>query len=192
VVTNQSIAQTKLYKLKPSANLTTDDKCLNWLESSREVEKILNLTLSLIHPGQFQCGLKILRRLRCSDLTKDIALKWQSVFTGVSVVSNRITPLHRDRNGRPEWFDLLANYCTGEISPRFLVTELGLDLQYSSGTVLAFCGNILEHEVRDWGLGDRVCYAHFMREKVRKRFKADHGGWVNRSVYEKHIPNIDP
>ena len=54
-----------------------------------------------------------------------------------------------------------------------------MDLEYSSGTVVSFCGSILEHEVQTWGVGDRVCYAHFMRETVRNRLDAPPAGWVN-------------
>ena len=133
----------------------------------------------------------MLKKLRKSNWSKDIALKWQSVFTGVSIISNRVTPLHRDSRGRPQWFDLLANFSEGRSTPRFLITELGLDLEYSSGIVLGFCGSILEHEVKAWGQGDKICYAHFMRESVRKRLHVSPPGWVNRSVYEQYIPNTD-
>jgi len=120
--------------------------------------------------------------------TKGVALKWQSVFTGVSIISNRLTPKHRDSKGRPEWYDLLANFFQGGSSPRFLVSDLGLDLNYSSGTVIGFCGSILEHEVKAWGRGDRVCYAHFMRENVRDRLQATPGTWSTGSTYENNPP----
>jgi hypothetical protein len=158
------------------------------MESSREVEKIINLTLSLIHPGQFHCGLQMLKKLRGMKETKKVALRWQSVCTGVSVISNRISPIHRDRKGRPEWYDILANFFQGGSSPRFLVSDLGLDLNYSSGTVIGFCGGILRHEVKPWGKGDRVCYAHFMREEVRERLEVAPGTWSSRSNYENFLP----
>jgi hypothetical protein len=159
----------------------------HWLESSKNVENLINLTLSLINPGQFQCGLQMLKKLRRLKNTKKVAVYWQSVFSGVSVIANRITPIHRDKHGRPEWFDMLANYCRSGSSPRFLVNPIGLDLDYSTGTVIGFCGNILEHQVRAWGEGDRVCFAHFMRDAVREKLQVPFSGWVELSTYKEHL-----
>jgi hypothetical protein len=192
---NQS-PQSPEYELLPSLNIRNDPLASNWLEGSREVEKIINLTLSLIHPDQFQCGLQMLRMLRKTKKTKGVAIKWQSVCTGVSVISNRLSPKHRDGQGRPEWFDILANFFKDDSPtkttkkmnpPSFLVSDLGLDLKYSSGTVIGFCGSILEHEVKPWRRGDRVCYAHFMRENVRTRLGANAAGWSERSIYEDFL-----
>lgn len=150
---------------------------------SNHFERFLNLTLSLIHPQLFRCGLDILQKLRVSGPTMEIAKQWQSVYTGIAIISNRVTPAHRDRRGKPEWFDLLVNYAAIDSAPRLLIPDLGLDLEYSSGTVVGLCGTILEHEVRSWGDGDRICYAHFMREAVRKRLEADDPGWVYQNMY---------
>ena len=77
------------------------------------------------------------------ETTKDIANEWQSVYTGINVISNRLTPAHRDSKGRPEWFNTLANYCDGDSQPRLQITDLGLDLEYSSGTVVGFVDQYL-------------------------------------------------
>jgi Oxygenase domain of the 2OGFeDO superfamily len=155
----------------------------DWLQNSNKFERLLNLTLSLIHPELFKCGLEILQKLRVSRQTMEIANKWQSVYTGIAIISNRITPRHRDTKGKPEWFDLLMNYAGSDANPKLLIRDLGLELQYSSGTVVCLCGMILEHEVGCWGNGDRVCYAHFMRESVRKHLQARDPGWVYQSTY---------
>jgi hypothetical protein len=153
------------------------------LKISNEVERHLNITLSLIHPELFQCGLEMLRQLRLSNNTNQIALEWQSVCTGIAIISNRVTPSHRDSKGRVEWYDLLLSYSASSARPRLLIKDLGLDLDYRSGTVVGLCGTALEHEVGNWGVGDRVCYAHFMRESVRKRLAVPPAGWVNQSMY---------
>lgn len=150
---------------------------------SNEVEGFLNLTLSLINPGLFKCGLNMLKKLRGADETKKISSEWQSVYTGVAVISNRVTPSHRDSKGRPAWYDTLANYCNEDSRPRLLIKDLGMDLKYSSGTVVSLCGSVFEHEVRSWARGDRACYAHFMRESVRKSLEVDPAGWVCQDMY---------
>jgi hypothetical protein len=150
---------------------------------TRDVERFMNLTLSLIHPDLFQCGLEMLRSLRQLDGTEATAQKWQSVYTGIAVVCNRLSPAHRDSKSKAEWFDTLLSYSDIGTSPRLLLTDIGLDLEYSSGTVVGCCGMVLKHEVELWGMGDRICLAHFMRESVRKRLNVNPAGWVYRDKY---------
>jgi hypothetical protein len=125
----------------------------------------------------------MLRKLRKMEKTKGIAKQWQSVYTGISVISNRTTPAHRDSKGQPQWYDLLLNYSNPKANPRLEISDIGLDLDYSNGTVVGFCGSIFMHEVKSWGTADRVCYAHFMREAVRKRLDAPEAGWVQQAFY---------
>jgi hypothetical protein len=174
----------------PSVNLRKQSHLgsSEWITLSKDVEKFLNLTLSLAHPDLFKCGLRMLNKLRHLETTKEIAQEWQSVYTGISVISNRRTPPHRDTKGRPEWFDTLLSYSKPESRPRLLIEDLGLDLEYSSGTVVLLCGSVLKHEVKSWGDGDRVCYAHFLREDVRERLGVRPAGWVDRGRY---LPQSD-
>jgi len=169
----------------PSLNLRTQLYlgAPKWLKLSNEIERFLNLTLSLIHPELYRCGLEMLHKLRRLETTKEIAFEWQSVYTGISIISNRVTPSHRDTKGRAEWYDTLLSFSASGTKPRLLIKDLGLDLEYQSGTVVSLCGTALEHEVRHWGVGDRVCYAHFMRESVRKRLDVAPAGWVDRATY---------
>jgi len=158
------------------------------MEISYDLERFLNLALSLIHPSLYDLGLSMLRKIRQEEDTKEISQQWQSVYTGIAVISNRRSPSHRDTKGRPEWFDTLISYSDSRSRPRLLIEDLGMDLDYSSGTVVSFCGSVLKHEVRSWGVGDRVCYAHFMRDSVRSRLKMPPAGWVNRSMYQGGFP----
>jgi hypothetical protein len=182
--------QDEQYFLKPSDNIRKNFYLANrWIQDTHKFERFLNLTLSLIHPELFEMGLHMLRKLRKEDYTRDISREWQSVYTGISAIVNRITPGHRDSKGRPEWFDLLVNYNNkGKGSnPRLFIEDVGLDLNYSSGTVIALCGSVLKHEVRQWGGGDRICMAHFMREAVRKRLNVHAAGWVEQSTYYQYF-----
>jgi hypothetical protein len=118
-------------------------------------------------------------------MTKDVASKWQSVFTSITIISNRATPSHQNLKERPEWFDGLLNYSGVGNRAQLLIKDLGLTLEYSTKTIVGFCRSILQHEVRSSGNSDRVCYAHFMRELVRKRLDVPPGGWVNCSLYNR-------
>ena len=111
-----------------------------------------------------------------------------SVYTGISVISNRRSPSHRDTKGRPEWFDTLMSYSKPGSKPQLLIGDLGLNLEYSSGTIVNLCGSVLKHEVESWGDCDWVCYAHFMREDVRERLGVRPAGWVDQGRY---LPQSD-
>ena len=148
----------------------------------------MNIILLLIHPDLHRVGLTVLERLRDTEETKDIASLWVSYFTGIAVISNRKTPSHNDTNGRPEWYDLLSVKGSNVRPARLEFKELGLKLDYGPKTVVGACGQIFEHSVDFWGEGDRICYAHFMRDKVRARFGVDPGGWVIQA-FPRHSVN---
>jgi hypothetical protein len=158
------------------------------MQETRSVERFLNLTLALIHPELHTCGMEILRKLQYFTTTAKIASEWVSAYTGIQVISNRVTPGHRDSKGRPEWYDLLTGIGRGSL-PTLLVNDIGLELAYNPGTVVGLCASILEHEVRAWGSGDRVCYSHFMREAVRQRLGVNAAGWVMQNIYGKYLPS---
>lgn len=150
---------------------------------SNDVERFLNLTLSLINPDLYQSGLEMLRKLRLLDSTVDIAERWQSVYTGIAIICNRKTRLHRDSKGRPEWFDVLLSYSETGASHQLIIDDIGLGLEYVSGTVVGFCGSVFQHGVESSGISNRICYAHFMREAVRERLQVSPAGWVYRNIY---------
>ena len=157
-----------------------------WLLSSQAVMAILNDVLELTHPELYQAGKEILARLREDELTNHKASLWSSVFTGISVMANRLTKPHIDRNGSHAWYDVLTTI--GSYSNATLhLQELGLDLHYPSGTVVAFCANLLTHEVDSWGEGDRICYAMFMRKAVLRHFGKDAVGWMTQGFYSQKI-----
>ena len=66
------------------------------MNDTRSAEIFLNLVLSVIHPELFESGVLMLRKLQTLDATQTIALEWQSVYTGIQIISNRLTPSHRD------------------------------------------------------------------------------------------------
>jgi 2-oxoglutarate-Fe(II)-dependent dioxygenase family protein len=112
-----------------------------WMKITKDLENFINLMLSLIHPELYNPGLSMLQSLREINATKEVALNWQSVYTGISVISNKKTPPHRDSKGRPEWHDILLSYSGSSARPRLLIKDIGLDLKHSSGSVVGFCGS---------------------------------------------------
>jgi len=149
-----------------------------------ESNAILSAILAVIHPTLYSAGRETLSHLRNTPeiQPQHVLSRWTSVFSGVSVIRNRITPLHRDGKSRFQWYDLLAtlgNYqnCNLELP------GLGVSLEYGPGTVVGLSGMLLEHTVPSFE-GERVCYAYFMRDKVHEWAKVSGYTWMNISSYE--------
>lgn len=165
--------------LKPS---NSDSGAIQWLAEIAETNAILSAILRVMHPDQFQAGKSALEKLRGQPDLAEVLDKWSSVFTGVAVISNRITPGHRDTGGRLPWYDLLAtvgNYHDAE----FELSTLGIKLRYNPGTVIAVAGKTLEHGMPSFK-GERVCYAFFMKESVHERMRVEAPGWMTHRYYQ--------
>lgn len=103
---------------------------------------------------------------------------WCCPFSGVAVMCNRETPRHRDPNGRDNWYDLLFTMGTYD-NLDLLLPGLNSAFCYTPGTVVALCGRVLSHEAKSIISGDRVCYAWFMREDVRRYLHGPEGTYSN-------------
>jgi hypothetical protein len=135
-------------------------------------QSFMNAVLMLVHPEQYMQG--VLAR-RSAQSNPDIVghnpavTEWPSVMSGVSLIMNRKTPEHRDRNGHRTGYDLLLSLGSEE-DVTLDLGDLGASLPYSPGTVNAICGRILTHSVKEWDRRrDRICYAHWLRECMLQR-----------------------
>jgi hypothetical protein len=86
-------------------------EALIWLDEISESNLISSAILGVIHPVLYGAGLKTLIHLRQSPLieSQDVLLKWTSVFSGISVICNHLTPEHRDDQSRHHWYDLVVS-----------------------------------------------------------------------------------
>lgn len=92
---------------------------------------------------------------------------WNSVYTGLAFIVNRMTPTHTDQHGIPTGMDLLLS--AGENHEAFLhVPDFSAQLAYSPGCLIGILGKVLPHSVPDWGVGERICIAHFLRDNVHR------------------------
>lgn len=155
------------------------------------MSKFLNKVLALTHPDLYEAGAKGLEALHSLPNTKMAANHWHSVFSGIAVISNRKTIPHCDRFGHLPWYDLLISvgtYCRAHL----IMKDLGADFIYDSGTAVLLCGKLLVHEVPFWGAGDRVCWAHFLREATLNRLGALNEGGVGWSTMDKILRSLYP
>ena len=157
---------------------------LDWLYTISESNAIVSAILAVIHPKLYDAGWETAKRLRDTPGTgaKDVLCRWASVFSGVAVISNRITEPHRDGSSRDNWYDILVTLgsyrnCNLELP------GLGVSLEYGPGTVVGILGKVLQHAV-PYFEGDRVCYAYFMRDNVLEWANVPCSDWMKTSYYE--------
>ncbi|KAH9012162.1 hypothetical protein EDB85DRAFT_2159236 [Lactarius pseudohatsudake] len=71
---------------------------LDWLDHATESNSIMSAILAVIHPELYDAGRNTFKVLRnCSEIKpQEILHRWTSVYSGISVICNRLTPAHRD------------------------------------------------------------------------------------------------
>jgi hypothetical protein len=165
----QSISQ----KLCVSAALTNPKykDVYAWLESSADSIALMNVVLMLIHPAQYLC-MTLARRwvLSQSELLgrESRILDWNSVFSGISAIINRMSKPHKDSNGHPFAYDVLTCIGSANSQAMFRIDTLGATFDYSRGTIVALTTRRLLHSVPRWAYGDRVCISAWFREFMLK------------------------
>jgi hypothetical protein len=164
-----------------------------WLTAMTSVNFLLNAILAITHRRLYLAGYEATDQLMHPE-NLDIEIQthenvqlWNSVFSGLAVISNRISPRHRDSGGCPSWYDLLLS--AGTHTSAFLeLNDIGTRLSYKPGTVDLICGKILSHSLSKWGGGERICIAAFMREVVHDRLDVYDPNWCFRGSYA-HLMN---
>lgn len=169
---------------KPSVNFKHQE-ALDWLSDISESNSVLSAILSVIHPSLYSAGREAVIRLRQNAEIHplgNVLDKWNTVFSGLSIICNRTTPVHRDTQSRSHWYDLLT--ALGPYQNCNLgLPGLGISLEYGPGTVVGLSGKVLEHQVLSYE-GERVCYAYFMRSNVLEWAGVDGGSWMKTDHYD--------
>jgi len=178
------LEQTDMFPLEISASLKTAD-CggRRWIAIMAETTALLSAILRVMHPDLYRAGRTAIIELsrqsgnvQNPEATAEVLKHWSSVFTACSVISNRVTPFHRDLQTNPQWFDVLAT--VGNYSMAMMeLPDVGLRLLYAAGTVVGISGKLLKHGVSGWAGPDRVCVASYMRPKVIQRLGVEAPLW---------------
>ncbi|EDR07661.1 uncharacterized protein LACBIDRAFT_298012 [Laccaria bicolor S238N-H82] len=188
--------------LQASASLKEDNGAgEQFLWQVIEFQAIIGGIMSVIHPEQHYGGrgalLRCLRPQSSVTLDKDclqrIMKVWGTAFTGLSVISERETPLHRDGQNADWMYDLLVNL-SSHVDPDLQVElpGIGIRFRYGSGTVLSILGKVVRHGVSRTDT-DRYCLAFFMRERVSERLGGvPHVVMMSEEVFKKWLSLDEP
>ncbi|KAK7434303.1 hypothetical protein VKT23_020253 [Stygiomarasmius scandens] len=141
----------------------------SWLRRIKDLQLTTSLILSVIHPDLFDAAKEVLdfcvEPSSHNGKTHEWASLWNSVYTAMTIISGRITPEHVDSLGRSHYLDALVSLGNAA-NPKMIFRELNASFSYKSGTALFFAGKGWTHEVPEWGPGERVCYASYLRPEM--------------------------
>jgi hypothetical protein len=149
---------------------------------------LLNAITALTHRPLHLAGHQAISKLKRPDSlnisikTHDHVQSWNSIFSGISVITNRITPEHRDTGGAFPWYDLLLS-CGKHHNAHLQLKDVKAQLSYSPGTVVMVCGKVLNHSLPEWSGGERICVAHWMRKEVHHRLNVYSPSWCWQSAF---------
>lgn len=101
-------------------------------------------------------------------------------FNVMTLMSNHLTPFHRDNGATSPWYDILVplgHYSNGRIE----IPGPGYRFRYDPGTVVGISGRIVRHGAVC--LGDRVCLAYHNKTTVMDHLGMAKATWMNKSRY---------
>lgn len=156
-----------------------------FINSIKNVEIICSAVTSLITPELYDLGFSAIDQIKDGEeifRQHENSSYWDSPFTAMQIIVNRLTLPHRDKGGCQTHYDLLLSAGTHTDATLHL-RELNVHLSYPPGTLSAICGKVLMHEVPDWGKGERICLAHFIKDDVHARFNLPRPSWPNQATY---------
>ena len=156
-----------------------------FLQDTKTLQLICNGITSIICPDLYDAGMNAVQALKSGvglASHHDVLDEWESVWSGISIILNRRTPMHRDWGGAFQFYDLLISGGTHTACVLDL-PDLGAELQYLPGTAVAISGKVLRHGVKGWEGGERVCAAHFMKDAVHDRLQQPRSDWPHLADY---------
>ncbi|KZV61565.1 hypothetical protein PENSPDRAFT_561260, partial [Peniophora sp. CONT] len=136
-----------------------------WVGENIELGLLISSALAIAHPEQYEATKHALASLANLEHFDRHLETWAFAFNVVTIIANRLTPLHRDRaSGARELFDALLSI-GGGLHTTLSLPGLGARLQYDSGTLVLMSGSIHPHEVSAFEM-ERLCVACYARPAV--------------------------
>ena len=108
----------------------------DFIDNISNSEILIDSVLALCHPEQYRIGMEAIRMLKYETHKwhPNVSL-WLSVFSGIGVIVNRVTPAHHDRGVAAPVFNLLASMGT-HTSATICLPDVQADLNHYPGTIV--------------------------------------------------------
>jgi len=154
----------------------------NWVTKMAETNTLLGAIVGVIHPTTFETGAECIKAIDSSSVIEkaenlqQLMKVWTSPFPAASIINNWNTPLHRDNGATFSSMDFLTSVGPFEHA-KFKVPSLGLDFVFRSGTVVRLLRRIVPHGAES--VGERFCYAQYLREMILAPLDVEGPQWVN-------------
>lgn len=147
----------------------------------------MSVAIAIVHPEQYALTRASLSKLGALPHVCEYIRHWAFGFNVLTVVVNRDTLVHRDKqSGGLDWLDELLSI-RGSDDTVLELPGVGARFLYQSGTIALFSGNIFSHGVSCL-LEERVCFAAYVRPSVHRAFKihSPHPPTISRSLHHTY------
>jgi hypothetical protein len=104
------------------------------------------------------------------EMLKTPLQSWPTVYSGMDIIVNRLTPRHYDAGGADSFYDHLVGLGQ-EHNANFLLPDFHGTFAYQPGTSILFSGAVLAHECPEWNIGERIVIAHYTKDEVQDRLQ---------------------
>lgn len=129
---------------------------------------LMSAALAITHPEQYALTRECLIRLAEEHPDLETVLRiWPFAFNALAVVSNRCTPMHRDRkSGDDRDYDGMVTV-GGDDDVTIKFDGLGFWGRYRSGTMVWTSCHTQLHSVSESPIAERVAFAAFVKQSVQ-------------------------
>jgi hypothetical protein len=159
------ICQRLIDPIQPSAILQSPI-VQQWLDQIRPAEQFLNAVLHIVHLELWTANCSATKKL--VERLPSPSFSWPTVYSGMDVIVNRLTPAHLDGGGAFSFYDHLLSLGQGHMATLNL-DDLDAQFSYDPGTSIFLTGKVLTHSVPQWLEGERVAIAHYSKDDVHDR-----------------------
>jgi len=87
-----------------------DKKVQSWLQKVTDPLKFMDNILSISYPTLYDTTYQVMRKLKADPITGQYTSLWPTVYSGLSLITNRTSKEHRDHFGDTSWYDQVVTF----------------------------------------------------------------------------------
>ena len=143
----------------------------DFIEGMADHMELVDAIFSVIHNRLHAVADTVMEKIKARFSEYPAVQRWNSVFTGMSIITNRLTKEHVDSKAG-KFYDILTSAGLHDTA-HLDTSKLGYTFRYPPGTIIAICASSIKHGVRIWKGFDRICLVHFIRYRLLKHYDPD-------------------